>query len=443
MTKTFTILLIGYTTLSVTAIYAQESQKKQVMTLSQAFQLGLKNSTQLKISRSGVTAAHQQIEVYKLGQLPQISTGINYGYISNADIWTPSFSQHEKGSIPHHYTQFNTQAAEEVFRGGEVRNNIRKAALEEQIAILADEKHTEDIKFLIAGQYLDIYRLINLRQVYVNNVKLAENRLKNILTMEKQGMVTQNDVLRTRLILSDLQLSIRKIDNAIAIENNQMNVVLGLPADSSLVPDSAILRMKASAAGVDVFIHTAFEENHELKITAEKVRVAETDLKLLGSDRYPSVSLFAGSSLQRPFLYNIPSIDVYYNIWQAGVSIRYNISSIYQSPRKLKAGRIQLEESRQNDQLQRENQEVEVRARYIKFKEAGDELATSETDLKSAEENYRIVEKKYFNQLALLTDLIDATNTKIDAETKVTNAAINQVYTYLLLLKASSGSIRI
>jgi outer membrane protein TolC len=121
----------------------------------------------------------------------------------------------------------------------------------------------------------------------------------------------------------------------------------------------------------------------------------------------------------------------------------YNISSIYQSPRKIKAGKLQLQEARQYKQLQQQSIEVGVRTYYIKFREAEDELTTSRKDLRSAEENYRIVEKKYFNQLSLITDLIDATSTKIDAETKVTNAEINRIYAYYLLLKASSGSIGI
>jgi outer membrane protein len=444
MKNRYSAILTIYTILSASGLYAQDSLKSgQVLTLPHAFQLALKNSVQLSISRTETTLAHQAIEINKLGQLPGISTGVNYGYISNADIWTPSFSTHTTGAIPHQFTQLTTQAGEEIFKGGEIRNNIKKATLEEQIATLALEKNTEDIKFLVAGQYLDIYRFINLRQVYVNNAKLAENRLKNILVMEKQGMVTQNDVLRTELTLSDLQLAIRKTDNNIAILNSQMNMVLGVPADASFIPDSTVLSLPTSSDKVAVFIATGTRENHELKIADTKVRVAETNLKLLGSDRYPSVALFVGSSMQRPFLYSIPSVDIFYNIWQAGIGISYNISSIYQSPRKIKAGRIQLQESKQYKVLQEQNQDVDIRVHYIRFKEAEDELLTSRHDLRSAEENYRIVEKKYFNQLALLTDLIDATSTKIDAETKVTNAEINNIYAYYLLLKASSGSIGI
>jgi outer membrane protein len=429
-------LLIAFALLYGPALLAQDSLSHKVLTLPQVVTLAVNNSVQLKVGDKNTELARQKIEINKLYKLPTIYSSGIYGYISNADIWSPSFSDHETGHIPHQEVNLSVLAAEVIFKGGEISNTLKQSSLEEQVAALAQEKNTEDIKFLVVAQYLDIFRYTNLRQVYVNNAILAEHRLANILSLEKQGLVTQNDVLRTKLTLSDFQLAILKTDNTIAILNKQLNMVTGRSDSARLVPDSTLLTYQVPDRNLASFIEQGYQENHELKIAATENRIAETNIKILGSDRYPQISLFSGSSLQRPFLFNIPAIDLYYNIWQAGISVTYNISSIYQSPRKIRAGKIALEQSLQEEILKKQNMEVDVGSRYIKYTEAKDELRTCRNDLKSAEENYRIVEKKYFNQLALLTDLIDATSTKIEAETKVTNAEINTVYSYFLLQKA-------
>src|SRR6478735_8706695 len=116
----------------------------------------------------------------------------------------------------------------------------------------------------------------------------------------------------------------------------------------------------------------AFENNKELKTAAKEIEVAQTNLKIIGADLYPRVSLFAANNLQRPYTYSTPALDIYYNTWLAGVSISYNISSVYQSPRKRKAGKIQVEQSLAKETLQKQNVEVSVNAAYIKYKEAKD-----------------------------------------------------------------------
>jgi len=427
----FIVALVSY----CAPLYGQDSLKNKVLTIKSAWDMALRNSTQLKIVAKNVEEARQQTEIEKLNKLPEISTGLDYAYLSNANIWTPSFSQHTVGQLPHQYTQFATTAAEIVFKGSEVKNTILKSTFEEQVAALTLGQNTDEIKLLVAAKYLDIFGLINQRKVYLNNIKLAQNRLRNVLAMQKQGMVTQNDVLRTELTISDYKLSLVKVIDNISISNKQMNMVIGLSDTAFMVPDSSFLRSPLQDDGLDSFLQTAHTENHELKIAAARNRIAETNIKLAGSDRYPEISLFSGNTLQRPFTTTIPAYDIFYNIWQAGIGIHYNISSIYQSPRKIKAGKLQLEESIQNETFTRQNLDVNVKAAYIKYHEALYELQTDEHDLGSAEENYRIVEKKYFNQLALLSDMIDAANTKIEAELKVTNAQINVRYTYYFLLK--------
>ena len=407
-----------------------------MLTMQDAFDLATRNSAQLKVSELNTELARQKTEIVKLAKLPEISSGLNYGYLGDIQAWDPSFGEHTTVSTPHNFVQFSVTASHAIFRGGEVANSITKANLEEQVAVLFHEKNLEDIKFLVAAAYLDIYRLINQRKVYADNIWLSNERLGNILSLQKQGLVTNNDVLRTKLIISDLELAVHKIDDNIKILNQRLNMVLGLDLNERLIPDTTLLALSSHEESKEKLMADAFENNKELKTSAKEIEIAQTNLKLIGAHRYPRVSLFATDNLQRPFLFSIPPRDIYYNTWLAGVNISYNISSIYQSPRKIKAGRMHLAQSLAKETVQKQNVELTVNADLIKFNQAQFELATYIEDLQSAEENYRIVGKRYFNQLALLTDLIDATNTKIQAELKVSNARINVVFTQYQLKKS-------
>lgn len=413
---------------------AQDSLQNTNLTIAEVCRLAVENSTQLKIAHTNTLLAKQETEVERLQKLPTLSTSLDYGYLGNADVWDSHFSHHQTAGLPHPLTLFSVTATETIFAGNRINNAIRLSTLEEQIAFLQLEKNTTDIKFLVIARYLDIYRLLNQRNVYINNTLLARQRLKNILSLRRQGMVTLNDQLRTELIISDYELTTRKIANGVMELNNQLNVVLGLPDSSRLGPDTTLLQQVLVPKTLNEFLDVAYHENHELKITGREKEIAETRILLLKGERLPEIALLAQSELQRPFLNSLPAIDVYYNVWRAGVGIRYDISSIYRSPRKIKAGLIGLDLARQQDSLQRQDLTVDVKNAYIKYNESVDELNTYRSDLRSAEENYRSVEMRYFNQLALLTDLIDATNTKTEAEIKVVNAEIGAIYSYYELL---------
>jgi len=415
--------------------YGQDSLGNTLLTLPVAFSMALQNSIQLQIRHTAIDLARQQTEIQKLGRLPDLTASIDYGYLSNSQDWTPNFSKHFTTALPHHLTLFSVDATEIIFAGNRINNNIRKASLEGQVAVLSLSKDETDIKFLVVAGYLDIFRLMDEQKVYMNNTTLARQRLRNILNLRKQGLVTQNDVLRTELTISDYELATRNIGRSIVQFDNQLNIVLGLPDTARLIPDTNLIRIELPVAAVERVLDQAYHENHDIKIAGKQKEIAETNIKLLKGERLPTLGVFANNNFQRPYLTSIPAADIYYNYWTAGVSLRYDISSIYRSPKKIKAGYIGLDITSKQDSLTRQNVEVSVRNALIKYNQSLDELETFRHDLHSAEENYRVVERRYYNQLALLTDLIDATNTKIEAELKVTNAEINRVYRYYELQK--------
>src|ERR1700754_5160681 len=177
-----TVWIICSLFLSVT-VYGQDSLRNTPLTLPEAYRLALNNSTQLKITRTNTELSKTQTAIGKLDQLPSLSTSFSYGYLGNADVWDSHLSHHQTVSFPHQFASFAVEASETIFAGGQINNSIRRSTLEDQIAFLRQEKAETDIKFLVTAGYLDIYRLLNQRNVYINNTRLARQRLQNILSL--------------------------------------------------------------------------------------------------------------------------------------------------------------------------------------------------------------------------------------------------------------------
>ncbi len=87
-----------------------------------------------------------------------------------------------------------------------------------------------------------------------------------------------------------------------------------------------------------------------------------------------------------------------------------------------------------------ENVELAVRGDYIRYLEAYEELKTQQKSVELAERNYRTTSTRYSADMALITDMLDAANSKLDAEQRLVNARINIIYYYYKLL-FTSGKI--
>ncbi|QHS58192.1 TolC family protein [Chitinophaga agri] len=435
--KCITSILILFITVSDPS-YAQESLGNHPLTLPAAFALAMRNNTDISVARHESNLARQEATVSRLGHLPDASAGLTEGYLSNADIWEPpGLGDHRTLHIPHQMTALSVEASEVIYAGGRVNANVRKADLKEQIALLALEEKQQDILLLIAARYLEIYRQLNHREVYLNNSRLARERMHNIMALRKQGMVTKNDSLRTQIQISDYDLAARRVGNAIIRLNNSFNVALALPDSMRLIPDSSLLHTPRHTEGLDYYLALAQGNSPSLRIGDLETAVSHVQINEIKAERLPVLSAYAGSGFQRPFLNAAPPQDIYYNIWQAGIRLHYNINSLYKTPQKIRAGELAQTVAQSRARLREEEVDVSVRNAYNRYQESWDVLETSKRDVESANENYRIVMEKYQNQLALITDVIDASNTKIDTEIKVTDALIDTIYTYYQLLKSA------
>ncbi|WP_366934472.1 TolC family protein [Prevotella sp.] len=76
---------------------------------------------------------------------------------------------------------------------------------------------------------------------------------------------------------------------------------------------------------------------------------------------------------------------------------------------------------------------------YTMHKQSFVELRTQQKSVELAQQNYQVVSNRYNNQLALITDMIDASNIKLNAELQEVNARINIAYIYYTVRYAAGN----
>lgn len=418
-------------------IDAQYSSQRK-LSVAELFDLARANHPNLQVWKADVAAAKQSVEVAKVAQLPNITAGLQGYYIGDGLIIDKDFSNSTNVDMPHFGNTFSVDASELIWKGGTVRNSIRSQSLREELAELNYQNNEQAIKLLVLGYYLDLYKLLNQKVVYQQNIKLAEQRLENIKKFYNQGMVTRNDVIRGQLQISNLTLALQVLENNRQILNKQLTVALGLPETAEILPDESILQSIPQASLLDEY--KTYVPQHPAVLMAEKsVDLYDLSEKITKAEMVPTLSAFAGNRLARPITSASPALDMYFNSWSAGLSLNFNLDALYKTPKRIK--QIQFEKDRalaQENEI-KQNIDVSVNAAYIKYNEALTQNSTLKTNMELADENYRIMNSKYNNQLAILLDLIDASNAKLDAELQFANSEISIVYAYYKLLRESGN----
>ncbi|HFK5573966.1 hypothetical protein CMU17_04660 [Elizabethkingia anophelis] len=415
------------------------AQEVRSMTADEVMTLALQNHQQLKLSEKNIYISKQQTEVTKLQQLPTITASTSQFYLGNALIIDKDFSNSTHVAMPHYGSSYGVQASQLIFKGGLVKKSIEMAGLREQLAELDLEKNQQDVKFLVLSNYLDVYKLKNQEQIFLNNKKLAQERLKNIQKFNQQGMVTRNEVIRGELAIKNLDQGLLTLSNNKKILNYNLDVALGLPQNTEINPTESLVG-KELGLGTDYYLQMAYKNNPQLKSANTNIAVAQKNIEIINTDKMPTLSGFGGYNMQRPITTRTPVLDMYSNSWQAGISLSYNIDNLYKTKERLKVGELQKTQAQDALTLTKQNIDMMVNAAYVKYQESIDQAKLMDDAQKLAEENYKITEAKYLNQLAVQAEMIDAQNQKLQAELDFVTAEINVLYQYYNLLK-TTGSL--
>ena len=406
------------------------ASKKEDMTISQLFQKVEDNSKSLRTSLSGVEAAHLGIESAKSKKLPDLDASLSFSYIGNALITDRDFSNVQGLKSPHFGNNFAFQAQQVVYAGGAINAGLKLAELGKQQAEVGVKLTRQQIRFIALGQYLDLYKIDNRIKVYEKNIELTRQLIDDIKEKQTQGMALKNDITRYELQMESLKLGLTALRNNRSILNHQLCNTLGMNQDAQIIPDATIADKTYGKEG-EAYWQTAGTLNSPLlEQSSNAIRIAEQKEKIAKSDLLPKVAFVAADNFDGPILFELPPIDKNLNIWYVGVGVKYSLSSLFKSNKRIKQAAVETRQAKEAHAVQAEQLNNNVQAAYVQYQQTYVELETQRKSVELAQQNYEVMNARYLSQLALVTDMVDASNLKLNAELSEVDARINIVYAY-------------
>ena len=427
---------------------------QQRMSLQALFDLADQENQRIKVSEAALKAAEEVVASAKSALLPTVELGLQGSYTGNAYLLSRSFStggtteyivpglgpqqvQNGKQPTPHWGNSFMAQASQVIYSGGAIRSAIEMAKLGRQLAELDVEKNRQEVRFLLTGFYLDLYKLQNQSLVVEKNVELTEKVIEQMKARRDEGTVLKNDITRYELQLQGLLLAKTQLDDAQKIIRHQIATTIHLPEDVAFDVDSQYLEGESMSlktlTSEDSWQLTASEHNIGIRQATLASVMTEQKVRNTRAASLPSVAVVAENNLSGPYTSDLIPKNANVNVWFVGIGVKYNLSSLWNNKHAIRRARHENTQARECVKMAREELENAVQACFTNLLTSAVEVRTQEKQAELSDQNYAVVKNRYDNDLALLTDMLDASNLKLSADMALVNARINMLYNYFKL----------
>lgn len=435
MNKRSTGWLIAIGLLVFTSAGAQE---KKLISLNEAIDLGLKNSKQLKNSQAKIEEATASLKEAIQKRLPDASVSASYLRLNSANIdlktktnnggsgnpnTTPKVSQAAYGIL---------NASLPLYTGSRIKYGIEASRYLEQAARLDAENDREEVIQNTIEAYINLYKAKASANLVKENLATSNQRVTDLTNLEKNGLLPRNDLLKAQLQSSTIELSLLDAENNWQLANVSMDILLGLPEKTELIPDSTTIDQPIQAKTLDEYVQAAYTNRKDASALNFRKKAAETGIKTVKGEYYPSLSLTGGYIAA-----DIPKLLTVTNAVNLGLGVSYNIGSIWKTKAKVQQAEAKAKQWSISESILADNIRLEVSRSYLNWLSSQKKIQVYEKAIEQADENYRIVKNKFNNSLATTTELLDADMALLQTKLNFVFAKADAVVAYNKLLQNS------
>ena len=227
---------------------AQDTAGIKHLTLQEAIELSIKNSKQLRASQARIDEATGALNEAKDNKLPSASISGAYLRIPNptvslkTKVFGSSDSTGGGGPSVNQALYGIASVSLPIYSGGRIRYGIESAKYLQQAATLDAENDKESVILNTINAYTNLYKATVTVDVVKENLRQSLQRDSVLSRLEQNGLLARNDLLKAQLQSSNIELSVLDAESNRKIATVNMNLMLGLPEQTKLLPIHQVLK---------------------------------------------------------------------------------------------------------------------------------------------------------------------------------------------------------
>jgi outer membrane protein TolC len=214
------------------------------------------------------------------------------------------------------------------------------------------------------------------------------------------GVVTYNDVLQAKVSLADAEQNLIVARTDVIDIRSALNKVLTLPISAPTVLKEEKIETKpwVLADATDA----ALKSRSDLKASQDRIGQQEKVITQTRAQYFPRIYAQGGHTFQQ---YDLLLHD---NQWFAIFGLQWTLFSGLDTRAQVMQARNKLEQLKVQHQDLGEQVRLDVQNAYLSVKDTADRIKTTQTAVTQGEENLRLNEERYKEQVGTATDVIDA-----------------------------------
>lgn len=406
-TKFLFLTFLYFTTGLVYPQQISEQEVNRIIKLEEAIQLGIQNNRQLKMAKTDVAIANENVSQAKIAKVPRLGLNSNYSYLGNPKIYNGFYESSTTIDYYNHQASGNIVGTMPLYLGGVINSQIAQQKLISQMRESVVRMTESEIKLTIAQQFFTLEKLYRQIETTKQNIANTELRIKQLQSRVANGQNLKSDLLRTEMQQSNFKVSVYQSSNSIKLISNYMDILIGLPAETILKPDLTGIVSPTEQIDLQKSLSEAYQNRVEIKQSEIGVQLSESSLSITKSGFLPYINANVILNSQYPAQWP-DYADNTVNFWAAGVSLNWDISSFYNLKHKISSDKLEIEKSTIALEATKDKIDTDVNRAYVKYAESMEVIPTFKKDVELSQSNYKIVKSRYDNDFALISDMVDA-----------------------------------